>query len=134
MFNNAISSTTLTSEIADRLFSNIVGSDMLDNSFLATLRSLLHKRLPRDKTFKMSCRKIDMQLHALTRSTVSRYLQNWFAPGSLQDISGADYNIVIVYATHPEVGQKLLEIIRALVGVGKRQLNNYNVQEDLEPV
>ena len=49
MFNKTLSGLTLTKQVADGLFQNINGQDFRgDTSFLATLRALMYKRVPKE--------------------------------------------------------------------------------------
>ena len=51
MFNKTISGLTLTKQVADGLFQNIRGQDFRgDTSFLATLRALMYKRVPKEES------------------------------------------------------------------------------------
>jgi len=135
MFNKSILGTTLTGEAADRLFSNITDYDAPDQSFLATLRALLRKRLPPDKTVHLSCKKIYLSVNEITNMTVSQCMGRFLPvevthqPSSGYNISG--YNIFIVHTTTPDAGEKMLEIMRTNAGVGKRNMTSYTLREDL---
>lgn len=51
MFNKALSGLTLTKQVADGLFQNINGQGYRgDTSFLATLRALIYKRVPKEES------------------------------------------------------------------------------------
>lgn len=51
MFNKTLSGLTLTKQVADGLFQNINGQDFRgDTSFLATLRALMYKRVPKEES------------------------------------------------------------------------------------
>jgi len=51
MFNKTLSGLTLTKQVANGLFHNINGQDFRgDNSFLATLRALMYKRVPKEES------------------------------------------------------------------------------------
>ena len=69
MFNKVISGLTLTNQFANGLFQNIDGHDFKgDVSFRATLRALMHKRVPKEESISL-------------RVSTSRYREG--------DISGA---------------------------------------------
>lgn len=61
MFTKAINGLTLTSATADQLFPGIVASgraaQIWDTSFLATLRAVMHKRLPSGESIRLCCSK-----------------------------------------------------------------------------
>lgn len=55
MFSNALSGLTLTSQVAEGLFQNISGDPyMRDETVVATLRALLHKRIPKEESITFS--------------------------------------------------------------------------------
>jgi len=131
MFNKIIHSTTLSSEIADKLFSNITDSSVLDKSFLSTLRAILRKRLPQDKNVRLTCKEISIHPDNLARTSAVQYM-NEFIPGYLSYPPPSDYNIHIVYGSNQDIGQKILEMVQANAGANKRFLSNYTKQEDLK--
>lgn len=72
MFNNAIYSTTLTSDAADRLFSHITSLDAPDNSFVSTMRALLHKRCPQNETAWLVCNSLRYSAHEITVASIAQ--------------------------------------------------------------
>jgi len=132
LFNKAIYGTTLASEAADRLFTNISYGyvDVPDQSFLATLRALLRKRLPHNETMKLSCRILHLTESAISGMSASQAM-NLFVTETVH-FSGADYNISIVTTTNADAGAKMLEIVRANAGLGKRYLGDYFRKDDLQ--
>lgn len=55
MFNKTITGLTLTKQVADGVFQNIKGTGFNgDVSFLATLRALLYKRMPKEESIKLT--------------------------------------------------------------------------------
>lgn len=55
MFNKTLSGLTLTKQVANGLFHNINGQDFRgDYSFLATLRALMYKRVPKEESIWLS--------------------------------------------------------------------------------
>ena len=130
MFNKAIYGTILTSDTADRLFSNITATDAPDESFLAVLRALLRKRLPQYETVQLSCRVLHLTENAITGMSVSQAM-NLFVMETIQ-YSSADYHISIVTASNADAGAKMLEIVRANAGLGKRYLGDYFRKDDLQ--
>ena len=130
MFTKAILSTTLTSEAADRLFSNITASYAPDKSFLSTLRALLRKRLPQGESVQVNCRNIRITENEVIAASVSQCM-GWFVPQGVQLQTTTGYNIFIQYAANPEVGNKMLDIVRSNAGENKRHLRDYKRRDDL---
>jgi len=131
MFSKAIYNTTLTSEAANRLFSNISASYTKDSSFLATLRALLQKRLPPDKTVKVTCRGVQFTESGIMMTPASERM-NLFIPDPIRHLSSSGHTICIMYATEISAGAKMLEIVRANAGAGKRHMSEYNRRDDLQ--
>ena len=131
MFNEPIFSATLASEAADRLFSNITSSNTPDKSFTATLRALLRKRLPQDKTVCVSCREVRVSADELSGNSLQHCMQHWFIPESLRYNPESAYNIFIVHTANSDTGEKMLEMVRENVGNGRRYLGGYSCLEDL---
>jgi len=131
MFNKPIYSTALTDETTDRLFSNITASGAPDQSFLATLRALLHKRLPSNETVRLSCKAVHVSENAISIATPSQRM-SCFIPDSLKYLTESEHNICIVYTVYTNVGEKMLETVRANVGTGKRHMSNYTRRDDLK--
>ena len=77
MFNKTIHGTVLVSEVADRLFSNIAATGSLDQSFLATLKALLRKRLPQNETMQLTCRRLYQSIQEL-ESVSASHCFTWF--------------------------------------------------------
>lgn len=70
MFSKEISGLTLTNEVADSLFSNINGDKFRnDVSFVATLRALLHSRVPKEESITLHYRRSEYNIGALTGSS-----------------------------------------------------------------
>ena len=119
MFTKGIHSTTLTSEVADSLFFNINSTTTMDVSFLATLRALLRKRLPKDEAVWLTCHKVYRSKQELSLATTSECM-NWFIPELALYPSASGHYIHIVYTLESDAGEKMLEIIKADAGTGKR--------------
>jgi len=66
MFNKQIRETVFTSEVAARLFSNVTATNVVDQSFLTTLRALCHKRLPSNETVHLNCRTLYLSEQEIT--------------------------------------------------------------------
>jgi hypothetical protein len=130
VFNNAIHSTTLTSEAADNLFSNITASTAPDQSFLSTLRALLHKRLPQNETATLTCKRIHRSAQEISFATAADCM-SWFMPTELRYPCLTEHGIYIVFASQPDAGAKMLEIIKANAGNGKRYMSDYTRRDDL---
>ena len=127
MFTKPIHATTLTDTAADRLFSNIAVSGAPDQSFAATLRALLRKRLPQDETMHLSCRGLSLSESEMTISAVFQRV-----PELIQRRpSPSEHTVFIVYAHYPAAGAKMLEALRATVGTSKRYLGGYTLRENL---
>ena len=56
----------------------------------------------------------------------------WFIPGEVQIPSDSAYSISIVHAANSDMGEKMLEIVRANAGTGKKHMKNYTLREDLQ--
>lgn len=82
MFNRAISGLTLTKTVADGLFQNINGRKEIfgDETFLATLRALMYKRVPKEEsiTFDFTSSNYDGNVlrNANPRDCVSAFLED----------------------------------------------------------
>lgn len=129
MFNKIINETPLTGDTADRLFSNIIDSGTLDKSFLATLRVLLRKRLTADENVNLRVIPLYHYPEEIESRTVSVNV-NSFIPDAVK-YPAAAHNIFIIYTTDSETGKKMLELLRANAGTGKRYLSRYALCEDL---
>ena len=132
MFNKGIYKTTLTSDVADKLFSNITSENVnrLDSSFLATLRALLRKRLPQDETVKLACCEVHVTYQQMTEAS-SNQCMNWFLPDDIRLSQTYGHNIYIVYATGANAGDKMLDIVKAYAGNGNLHMSNYTRRDDL---
>jgi len=129
VFTKEIHDLTLTSDAADRLFSNITESGTPDDSFLATMRVLLRKRMD-DRGVRLICKRVN--LSEIEVSTLSAtQAMGWFVPDVIQYPNSSEHNIVIIYMSNAEAGRKMLEIIKANAGTGKRHMGDYTLQEDL---
>ena len=132
MFNKSIYSTPLTSEAADRLFSNIVALSTPDSSFLSTMRVLLRRRLPQNETAWLTVKPLYMSRESMEISSVQADM-NAMTPDTVKYPVTTENNIYIVYnAASADAGEKMLEIVKANVGVGKRYMSNYTRQDDLK--
>ena len=130
MFNKEIYVTTLTSEAADKLFSNITASNVPDNSFTATLRAVLRNRLPQDKSVRLSVISKTYYIDELETASVSACV-NWVIPDEIKNSVGSEYNIFVIYTSNSDAGAKMLDIVRANAGTGKRYMSGYTLREDL---
>jgi hypothetical protein len=130
MFTKSIYSTTLTGETADRLFSGITDSHTPDSSFLASLRALLHKRMQEDRPVRLICRSINFTETEVSMLSTTQAM-GYFIPEIVRHPITSEHNIIIIHTTNQGAGRKMLEIIRANAGAGKRHMSNYVLQEDL---
>jgi len=131
MFNKGIYGTTLASEVADRLFSNITAIDAPDQSFLATLRVLLRKRLPQDERLRLVCRELHFTEYEFTTNTASQRM-NMIMPDVFRHSTTLGHSIYIIHTTHSDAGTKMLEFVKNNVGKNKRHLSNFNRRDDLQ--
>lgn len=70
MFSKEITGLTLTNEIASTLFQNIKGDKFRsDESFVATLRALLHSRVPKEESITLQYRSSNYRTGQLAGST-----------------------------------------------------------------
>ena len=130
MFSKAIYDTALTSEVAGRLFSNITATNAPDKSFLATLRALLHERLPQNENVRLTCLGLHLSEYDISAATVSQRM-GWFIPDIIRYPSTSGHSISIIHITSPGARGYMLETIRANTGVGKRYLSDYTRRDDL---
>jgi len=130
MFNKCIYETSLNGEAADRLFSNISGSNVLDNTFTVTLRALLRKRLPQNETVKVARRELHIPVNDISAATTSECMR-LFIPDSVRHPLPSGHSILIICMVHPDAGERMLEIVRANTGTGKRHMSNYTRRDDL---
>ena len=130
MFNKGIYGIELASEVADRLFSNITVYGGLDWSFVATLRALLHKRLPQDETVHLAHNTVFQSVTELGGESVS-HCMTWFLLNVTLHPSDSAHHIHIVHTTDTDAGEKMLDIIKANAGVGKRFMTEYTRRDDL---
>jgi len=133
MFNKRVHGTTLTSAVADRLFSNITtGTTLgtLDQSFLATLRALLHKRLPSNESVSITYKYLHLTEYDMSTASTSQHM-NWFMHGMAEQQQASTYNIHIVHTAHSSVGSRVLEIVKASAGIGKRYMGGFTRRDDL---
>ena len=131
MFNKAIHGTTLTTDAAGRLFSNIVASDTPDQSFLATLRALLRKRLPTDESVQLYCKRLHYSANDISYATTSDCM-SWFVPEIIRYPRPSEHIISIVYTAQQDAGEKMLETVRTNIGTGKRHMSGYTRRDDLK--
>jgi len=131
MFNKAIYGTTLTTEAAGRLFSNIIASDAPDQSFLSTMCALLRKRLPTDESVQLVCKKLHLSTNDISYATTSDCM-SWFIPEIIRYPRPFEHIISIVYTAQQDAGEKMLDIIRANIGTGKRHMSSYMRRDDLK--
>jgi len=131
MFNKAIHGTTLTTEAAGRLFSNIVASDAPDQSFPATLRALLRKRLPTDESVQLVCKRLHLSANDISYATTSDCM-SWFIPEIIRHPRPSEHIISIVNTAQQDAGEKMLEIVRANIGAGKRHMSGFTRRDDLK--
>jgi hypothetical protein len=128
MFTKPIYSTTLTGDTADRLFSKITaGGNTIDQTFLTTMRILLHKRV-QDLPVQLTCKTLQFSLSQIEDVSATQAMK-WFIP-QLYTFP-ANHEIVIISTSFQNTGAKMLELVRANCGNGKRFLSNYALLEDL---
>jgi len=122
MFAKEINRMTLTNDVADRLFDNITASNYgMDKTFAATLRALLHKRLPAGESLNLAL--VPLGSYATAPETINEFVR--------QHDTGHSYTIYIVYPQDNSCGKQLLDVARFGVGEGKQYFDTYTLQEDL---
>jgi len=131
LFSKGIYSTTLTSEVADKLFSNVTAISSLDSSFVATMRALLRKRLSQSEYVHLNCKEIQHSKNNLIFASTSDCM-NIFAPDAILKSTALGHSITIVYTTQSDSGEIMLETIKANAGVGKRYMSNFTRRDDLQ--
>jgi len=120
LFTKEINNLTLANDIADRLFDNITAQSFyMDRTFTATLRAVLGRRLPADKSVCMIL--VSLGCEAVTADIITEKIR--------QKDCGHDHTIYIVYPT--DKSDRVLESVGVYVGEGKRYLTSYTLQEDL---
>jgi len=130
LFTKPIFTTTLTGETADRLFQNVTATNGHDKSFLATMRVLLHKRI-RENPVVLTCRAMCFSEFEINSMPIAEALK-WFIPDTVKSPTNEKHNIIIVYTTTTNVGAKMLEIIKANTGSGKRYMSSFTRHDDLK--
>jgi len=132
MFKKAIRETTLTSEIAGRLFSNINAIYNPDQSFLATLRALLRNRLPQEETVNIICNRLHFSESTFRATATTAQRMELILPDTFHHYIARGNNIYIICAPNPEISEEVLEFVKDNVGKGKRYLSSYNQRDDLK--
>jgi len=126
MFSKTIYTTTLTNDVANRLFCNVTAkSYSSDMTFTATLRALLHKRLPVSEPVNLSLKQIGLSrgdLEAAAANSCMDVFTNGINP------TDSTSNIHIVYAANNDSGKKMLELVEVN---WKKHLKTYTPCEDL---
>jgi len=135
LFTKAIYETALTSEVADRLFSNITNasyaSNTIDQSFLATLRALTHKRLPQAEEVRLACKVLYLDDFNISESKVGQCM-DLFIPETAKYPVPSRHTINIISTTNTTAGEKMLDVVKRNVGSGKRYLSSYTRRDDLQ--
>ena len=131
MFNKAIHNTVMNSEAANRLFSSITTRDTPDQSFLATLRALVHKRISQDESVFLACKALRFSAYQFRNYSTPERIESIFS-GEQNIISADKYTIQIFYVTDEEIGEEFLSFIKDAVGDGKRYLGSFSRQDDLQ--
>ena len=122
MFAKEISQMTLTNDIAGRLFDNINAANYcMDRTFAATLRALLHKRLPAGQSIALTLVPI---ISSVTAPDI--------IAGNIRMLNmGHNYTIYIVFPQNKSAGSQMLDTVRSSFGEGKQYFDTHRVQEDL---
>lgn len=90
MFRSAIRNTPLTSEVAHSLFPNIKAEPPFEDdvSFLATLRALLHNRIPKDESALLLTREVFVSHAQLSRDTSEMLVRRCLSCYAEDELSG----------------------------------------------
>ncbi|MCL2638456.1 MAG: hypothetical protein FWD48_08820 [Oscillospiraceae bacterium] len=131
MFTKEIHDLTLTSDAADRLFSDVNASGAPDGSFLATMRVLLRKRLPESEAVKLSVVPLFLYRSELDSWSVNANMNSFIPEAIKYPSTTTGHRVFIVHTVASDAGEKMLEIIKTNAGVGKRHMSDYALQEDL---
>lgn len=122
MFAKEINHMTLTNDVADRLFDNITAANFgLDKTFAATLRAVLHKRLPAGESVHLTF--VPLARYATTADIMTESIR--------QHDAGHSYTVFIIYPQDKSVNTLMFDSVRSYVGQGKQYLDTYKLQEDL---
>ena len=131
MFVKEINNITLVNEVADRLFDNITGASYAhDKTFTATLRAVLHDRLPENETVNIALIPIGFGLNAIRYTSADVVLKE-VSDRVEQNNLIHNYTISVIYPQEPHIGDQLLDYVRVNVGEGKKYFNTHAHQEDL---
>ena len=132
MFKKAIEATTLTSEVADRLFPNITDENTPDKSFLATLRALLRTRLPSNESVHLTCINMSLSKTQFENSSPAQRT-NWYLSmaARVQDPEPSAHRIFIFHTGYSDSGEDLLNLVQANSNTAHGFLHNYKLQNDL---
>jgi rubrerythrin len=130
VFNKAIHGSELNTEAANRLFSNITATDAPDQSFLATLRVLLHKRLPTNEKVKLVCRTVRLSASDFRAETPLKRTGRIMLD-IIQHCPSNEHNIQILFITNEEISLEVLEFLKTHIGKGTRHLVNFNRRDEL---
>jgi hypothetical protein len=104
LFTTAMNTITLANDIADRFFINITADNFgLDRSFTATLRALLHKRLPAGESVNVAL--VPLRNYITTADVITEEIRRYN--------KDHNYTIYIVYPQDKNVGAQVLESVRS---------------------
>ena len=113
MFTKEVFNITLADEVADRLFDNITASNYgADRTFTATLRVMLHGRLPGHESLHLAL--IPLGESFLTADMITERIR--------QNGRDHNYTIYIVYPQDRQFGDQMLGHIRSHVEKAKNIL------------
>ena len=130
MFNKAIYGSVFNTEAANRLFVNITATNTPDQSFLATLRALLHKRILADETVKLIYRTLRLSAFDFRVATSSKRME-MILQEILQHYPSIGHSIQIMFIADSEISVEVLEFLKTHIGKGTKYLNSFNRRDEL---
>lgn len=74
---------------------------------------------------------IQIPLSRIEGASIAECME-WFAPETILRLPENGHGITIVHTTYSAVGEKMLEIIKANAGQGKRYMSNFKRRDDLQ--
>ena len=120
MFTKEICNITLANDIADRLFDNITAHHFMDQTFKATLRAMLHGRLPDHETLHLAL--VPISTNAITPDSISENIR--------RNNMGFSYTIYVVYSMDIKNNQ-MLDVVCSNFGKGRKYYTDFTLHEDL---
>lgn len=129
MFTKELTGLTLTSKVADTLFQNISGDHFhRDETFLATLRALLHSRVPKEESVHLKYVIKNYSVAQITDRTDSKIVEDLIGGSGILD--GATG--VLCVCSLSMVEDAVTAALKAIDNGGEKKLKGYVHLEDVE--